>query len=72
MTGHEKDTMMSVFIGATINVSLNFALTPTWGPIGAAIATTMTLITWNSIMWYKVRQRLGIEPSPFITLLRRR
>jgi O-antigen/teichoic acid export membrane protein len=72
MTGHEKDTMMSVFIGATINVSLNFALTPTWGPIGAAIATTMTLITWNSIMWYKVRQRLGIEPSPFISLLRRR
>ena len=72
MTGHEKDTMTSVFIGATINVTLNFALTPTWGPIGAAIATTTTLITWNLIMWHMVRKRLGIEPSPFLFLLRRR
>lgn len=72
MTGHEKDTMTSVFIGAAINVTLNFALTPTWGPIGAAIATTTTLITWNLIMWHMVRKRLGIEPSPFLFLLRRR
>jgi O-antigen/teichoic acid export membrane protein len=72
MTGHEKDTMTSVVIGATINVALNFALTPIWGPVGAAVATTITLITWNMILWYKVRKRIGIEPSPFMFLLRRR
>jgi len=66
MTGHEKDTTKSIFIGATVNVLLNLALTPVWGPIGAAIATTVTLIVWNMIMWQKVRSRIGIEPSPFV------
>jgi O-antigen/teichoic acid export membrane protein len=65
MTGHEKDTTRSVFIGATVNVALNFALTPRLGPIGAAIATSTTLVVWNVIMWRKVRARIGIEPSPF-------
>jgi len=65
MTGHEKDTTRSIVIGATVNVVLNLALTPVWGTIGAAIATTVTLIVWNVIMWRKVRSRIGIEPSPF-------
>lgn len=70
MTGHEKDTTRSIFVGATVNVALNLALTPTWGPVGAAIATTVTLIVWNVIMWRKVRTRIGIEPSPFFRLRR--
>jgi O-antigen/teichoic acid export membrane protein len=65
MTGHERDTMKSVLVGATINVALNLVLTPQLGPVGAAIATTTTLIAWNLIMWHKVRKRIGINPSPF-------
>jgi len=65
MTGHERETTKSIFIGATVNVVLNLLLTPTFGTIGAALATTATLIVWNVIMWSKVRTLVGIEPSPF-------
>jgi O-antigen/teichoic acid export membrane protein len=68
MTGHERDTMMSVIVGASVNVVLNLVLTPQFGPIGAAIATTVTLIVWNLIMWHKVSTRIGISPSPFYRL----
>ncbi len=66
MTGHERDTTKSIFIGAVVNVILNFSLTPIWGMTGAAIATACTLIVWNVIMWRKVRKRIGIEALAFI------
>jgi O-antigen/teichoic acid export membrane protein len=65
MTGNERDTTRSIFIGATVNVVLNALLTPRWGAIGAAVATASTLIVWNLIMWRLVRLRTGIETSPF-------
>jgi O-antigen/teichoic acid export membrane protein len=65
MTGHERDTTKSIFVAAVINVTLNLSLVPFWGIIGAAVATTCTLIVWNLIMWHKVRTRIGIEPSLF-------
>jgi O-antigen/teichoic acid export membrane protein len=65
MTGHERDTTRSIFIGATLNVALNLLLTPVWGMIGAAVATGVTLMTWNLVMWRKVHARIGIEASPF-------
>jgi O-antigen/teichoic acid export membrane protein len=64
MTGHERDTTKSIFLGASINVALNLSLTPLWGATGAAIATAMTLITWNLVMRSKVLARIGIETSP--------
>lgn len=72
MTGHERETTKSVFVGASVNIALNLLLTPKFGIIGAATATTVTLIVWNLIMWRKVRQHVGIEPSPFRFLLRRK
>jgi len=65
MTGYEKDTFQGIAIGAFVNVALNFALTPVWGIMGAAVATAVTLVVWNLVMWRKVRLRLGIEPSAF-------
>ncbi len=65
MTGNERDTTRSAFIGAITNVVLNVTLTPIWGMTGAAVATASTLIVWKVHMWYKVRQRIGIETSPF-------
>jgi len=69
MTGHERDTTKSVFVGAIVNVVLNLSLVPVWGMTGAAVATSTTLIVWNLIMWRKARLRTGIETSP---LFRRR
>jgi O-antigen/teichoic acid export membrane protein len=65
MTGHERDTTRSIFIGAVVNLTLGISLTPNWGMTGAAIATAATLVTWNVVMWRKVYLRLGIETSPF-------
>lgn len=72
MTGHERETTKSIFIGASVNIALNLLLTPRFGVIGAATATTVTLIVWNVLMWRKVRRHVGIEPSPFRFLARRK
>jgi O-antigen/teichoic acid export membrane protein len=66
MTGHERETTKSVLVGAFVNVTLNLALVPVWGMIGAAIATACTLVVWNVIMWHKARTLVGIETSPFV------
>jgi O-antigen/teichoic acid export membrane protein len=65
MTGHERDTAWCVGVGATVNLVLNLLLTPPMGMMGAAIATSASLITWNLLMWRQVRARLGIETSIF-------
>jgi O-antigen/teichoic acid export membrane protein len=72
MTGHEHDTMTSVLVGAVINVVLCFTLIPILGMIGAALATAVTLVVWNVLMWFKVRRRLGIEPSALIGRIKKR
>jgi O-antigen/teichoic acid export membrane protein len=65
MTGNEHDTTRVLVIGAIVNLLLNFTLTPVWGMNGAAMATTVTLILWNVLMWRSVRTRTGLESSPF-------
>ena len=65
MTGHERDTMNGLMIAATLNLALNFALTPFWGATGAAVATAVTLIVWNMLLLRKVHQRTGIHASAF-------
>jgi O-antigen/teichoic acid export membrane protein len=65
MTGNERDTTRSAFVGAVTNLVLNLTLTPLWGMYGAAAATAATLIVWNVMMWHKVKQRIGINASPF-------
>lgn len=65
MTGHERDTTGIIFVSAIVNVALNVWLVPTWGALGAAVATSATLIVLNWMMWQRVRKRTGIEPSPF-------
>jgi len=72
MTGHERDTTRIILFGALLNVGLNFALTPSFGMTGAAVATASGLITWNVLMWRQAYKRTGIETSPLIRRRRRR
>lgn len=65
MTGHERDTAKGVAIAALLNVLLNIILIPRWGMNGAAIATAVSLITWNLLLWRAVRIRLGINSFAF-------
>ncbi len=65
MTGHERDTMKGLMIAASLNLVLNFTLTPLWGATGSALATASTLITWNLFLLRIVHVRIGIHPSAF-------
>lgn len=65
MTGHEKDTACGMTISAGINVLLNLILIPHFGIKGAAIATAISMITWNLVLWWFVRKRLDINSLAF-------
>ena len=65
MTGHERDTVRCLAAGAAVNVALNLLLTPQMGMMGAAVATSASLVTWNVLMWRLVRARLDVETSVF-------
>lgn len=50
MTGFEKYTAIGVGISAVLNIILNGLLIPKYGIKGAAIATSISLLIWNSIL----------------------
>lgn len=67
MTGHEKITTQIAVLSAVVNVLLNFLLIPRLGSVGAAIATTTTMLFWNGVMALNLWRRTGLY-SPLIRL----
>lgn len=65
MTGHERETARGRAVSAVVNVTLNLLLIPPFGIAGAAVATAVSLITWNALLWLAVRRRLGIKNMAF-------
>ena len=65
MTGHERITARGIAIAAGCNVVLNAALIPPFGMLGAATATSLTLVIWNLVLWMSVRRVLRIDSSVF-------
>jgi O-antigen/teichoic acid export membrane protein len=63
MAGFEKDTARVMGLAAFVNVVLNLALIPRFGPAGAAAASVVTLAVSNIILWRQVHRRLGIEST---------
>jgi O-antigen/teichoic acid export membrane protein len=63
MSGHESRTARGVAIAALVGLALNFLLVPTFGAAGAALATTLTILLWNVILWLEVRRSLGIDST---------
>lgn len=63
MTGHEREVTRAVAAAAGLNVVLNLLLIPSFGVIGAAIATSASLVFWNVWLWLVVKSRLGIRSS---------
>jgi O-antigen/teichoic acid export membrane protein len=59
MTGHEKDTAMTVGVSAALNIGLNLALIPQWGPVGAAAATACSVAFWNVGLAVSAYRRFG-------------
>ena len=66
MTGHEGDVARTLLITAGMNIILNLVLIPPFGMAGAAIATTISLASWNIMLHVAVRRRIGINSTAFV------
>jgi len=61
MTGKEVIFMKVLFVGAIINIGLNYYLIPTYGIEGAAIASLVSIVFWNLTMVYYVKKEFGFS-----------
>lgn len=59
MTGKQVIFMNVLFVGAVINIALNFYLIPIYGIEGAALASMGSIIFWNLTMVYYVKKEFG-------------
>ncbi len=59
MTGRQVTFMNILFFGAIINVVLNLLLIPLYGINGAALASMISLSSWNLIMVYFAKREYG-------------
>jgi O-antigen/teichoic acid export membrane protein len=56
MTGRQKVVAKTLAAAAVLNLGLNAVLIPRWGINGAAVATAVTVVTWNVILAVYVRR----------------
>jgi O-antigen/teichoic acid export membrane protein len=68
MTGHEKLMRNNVAISATLNLLCNLVLVPSYGAVGAAASTALSLAFMNIISWSVVRKKLLINVLDFAAL----
>lgn len=68
MTGNQNKSLMVSASCALINLILNAILIPRYGVVGAAIATSSTLIVWNVWLCFLVIRHVDINPSIFYSL----
>ncbi|WP_340076205.1 flippase [Leptobacterium sp. I13] len=68
MTGHQLTFQNIVLTALILNLILNFTLTPTYGTIGAAIATVISISSWNIYGAIFLKRKLKIKSFyiPFI------
>lgn len=63
LTGHQLYTA-KILLGSTLlNILLNLILIPHYGMIGAAVANTIAVCSWNIVMVFTVSKKLGIKPT---------
>jgi O-antigen/teichoic acid export membrane protein len=63
MTGNQSEAMRIMFFFALLNVMLNHIFINAHGAIGAAIATSVTMVIWNFLLIYRVIKLLRFNPT---------
>ena len=63
MTGHQNNAAKILGFSVLVNLSANLVLIPTHGLYGAAIATALSLGTWNVLMLRYVWKHLKLNPT---------
>jgi O-antigen/teichoic acid export membrane protein len=72
MTGHQR-TVAWVFGGSAVaNIALNAALIPVFGMLGAAVATAMTMLTWNAVLVMRAMRTQRLDTTAFALTIRER
>jgi len=65
MTGNEKQSFKGQVLAVLVSIILCWALIPTMGAVGGAVAVSSSIIVWNAILGYLVYRKVGIRPSAF-------
>lgn len=65
MTGYEREVARAMMLTAVLTLILNLLFIPAWGIIGSSLATSISMITWNVLLWWTVRKKLGINSLAF-------
>jgi O-antigen/teichoic acid export membrane protein len=65
MTGKEQESQRIMLWMSVINIVLNLVLIPAYGIIGAAIATSISMIAWNVIAAVLVYKYYKVIAIPF-------
>jgi len=63
MSGHERRVSRAMAVSLVCGTLAVAALVPWLGILGAAIASTLFLLTWNLIAWRDTRRLLGVDTS---------
>jgi O-antigen/teichoic acid export membrane protein len=61
MTGHEKSARQTMTVAVVVNLAANLVLIPALGVLGAAWATSGTMILWNVWALVAVYRKTGIR-----------
>ncbi len=65
MTGNESHVARVLWQTALLNVVLNGLLIPFYGMAGAAVASAISLLIWNALLFVRVGKNLGINSFAF-------
>ena len=65
MCGHERHALRGNIVGLLLTTGLMIALVPKFGQIGAAVATSIGFVVWNTILYRSVAVELKINASFF-------
>lgn len=69
MANYESDTLAGVWIGALVNIIGNIILIPFFGGVGAASATTLSILVWNVLLYRQTYARLRIDTAAWGLLI---
>lgn len=65
MSGYERESLKAIAVSVPLGLLLTAVLVPFWGVVGASIATTVSLFTWNLLMMRSASRRVGISTFVF-------
>ena len=71
MTGYEKSARNTMLVVVVLNFLLNLLFIPAFGPLGAAISTTLTMVGWNVWAALLVYKYHGVVAVPFLTHIKK-